>query len=126
MNVGAYIYQALEHATVHTAGEVGAETRRDLACQGEGSLSVPRLNELGVYQNGPLARGDRTVIAGSKWRHQQRHRERGTQGPRHSRRGRTVYGAVHGASPVNSSKLNRIVYLQDRQAWNWPWIGVRL
>ena len=54
IDVGADIHQAREHAPAHTKGEVGAETRLDLAGQREGSLSVLRLHNFGVHERGTL------------------------------------------------------------------------
>src|SRR6476620_7159467 len=54
IDVGADIHQARKHAPAHTKGEVGAETRLDLAGEREGRVSVLRLHNFGVHERGAL------------------------------------------------------------------------
>ena len=88
IDVGAHVHQAREHAPAHTKGEVGAETRLDLAGERERSLSVLRLHNFGVYERGTLRRIGGAVVAGAQWRRQKRDRECGIHVPQNGQGGR--------------------------------------
>jgi hypothetical protein len=88
IDVGTDIDQSCDHPPAHTKGKISAEAGLDLASQGEGSLSVPRLHDFGVHERGVLDCGGGAVIASSQWGRQKRERERSTEVSQNSLRER--------------------------------------
>jgi hypothetical protein len=85
-NVAAFdvspdVYEPLKHATTDAKRQVGSETGLHLAGERYGSLSVPRLDNLGTHKCRTLGQWRAVIIAGAQWRRQQSDREAGIQTP---------------------------------------------